>query len=224
MAHYEVFPLRTASHPFINYCYIVFDPRSRSALLIDPSWELHTIVAKLIELHATVKGILLTHAHYDHVNLAPALAEIYSCEVFMSAAEIEDYGFACHNLRSVCDGEVLDFGTMAVSCCLTPGHTSGSMCYFLEDCVFTGDTVFIEGCGGCDFTGSSAERMFESIQKIKSMAAPHLRVFPGHSFGAEPGATMAELMKQNIYFQIDAMHHFVAFRMRPMQNKAFHFR
>ncbi|UUZ97890.1 hypothetical protein LJK87_12720 [Paenibacillus sp. P25] len=66
--------------------------------------------------------------------------------------------------------------------------------------------------------------MFESIQRIKRAAAPHLRVYPGHSFGADPGETMEELMKRNIYFQMDSLSHFVAFRMRPKQRTTLNFR
>ncbi|KZS43428.1 polyketide biosynthesis protein [Paenibacillus glucanolyticus] len=224
MVNYEVFALRTVSLPYINYCYIVLDKSSRSALLIDPSWELDAILGKLNDLNADVKGIMLTHSHYDHVNLTLVLTEIFECDVFMSNVEIEDYGFHCRNLISVSDQEVISIGRTKVTCLWTPGHTSGSMCFLLEDCVFTGDTLFIEGCGGCHYPGGSAEAMFESIQKIKALAAPNLRVYPGHSYGAEPGQTIRRLYDQNIYFQLDSRKHFVDFRMRPNQKSVFNFR
>ncbi|MBU5346883.1 MBL fold metallo-hydrolase [Paenibacillus lautus] len=224
MVNYEVFVLRTVSHPFINYSYIVLDKSSRSAIIIDPSWELDTIIGKLNDLNADVKGVMLTHSHYDHVNLASVLTEIYECDVFMSSVEIEDYGFNCRNLTSLSDNEVVMFGETNVTSLWTPGHTSGSMCFLLEDCIFTGDTLFIEGCGGCNFKGASAEAMYNSIQKIKSFAAPELRVFPGHSYGTPPGQTISMLYDQNIYFQLDSLQHFVNFRMRPNQDRLFNFR
>jgi glyoxylase-like metal-dependent hydrolase (beta-lactamase superfamily II) len=142
----------------------------------------------------------------------------------MSSFEIEDYGFRCKNLMKVYDKEVLRFGETAVFCMWTPGHTSGSMCFFLKESVFTGDTLFIEGCGGCHFKGGSAEHMYDSIQRIKSYASPDMRVYPGHSFGEPPGLTIAELYERNIYVQLESRKHFVDFRMRPNQSKADHFR
>ncbi|WP_244878878.1 MBL fold metallo-hydrolase [Paenibacillus lautus] len=224
MINYEVFALRTVSQPYINYCYIVFDKGSHAAILIDPSWELDTILAKLKDLNADVRGIMLTHSHYDHINLTSVLTEIYECDVFMSSVEIEEYGFNCPNLIGLSDEETIQFGETIVTCMLTPGHTSGSMCFLLDDCMFTGDTLFIEGCGGCNFKGGSAEAMFDSIQKIKSFAAPEMRVFPGHSYGTPPGQTIRKLYDQNIYFQLDSLKHFVNFRMRPNQEGIFNFR
>ncbi len=138
MVHYEVFVLRTVSHPFINYSYIVFDKSSRSAIIIDPSWELDTIIGKLNDLNADVKGIMLTHSHYDHVNLASVLTEIYECDVFMSSVEIEDYGFNCRHLRGLSDHEVVVFGETNVTCLWTPG-------ILREVCVFCLKTVFLRG-------------------------------------------------------------------------------
>ncbi|MVO99552.1 MBL fold metallo-hydrolase [Paenibacillus lutrae] len=219
----EVFPLRTVSQPFINYSYIIFDPRSRASLLVDPSWELGTIVNKLNELQADLKGILLTHSHYDHVNLVAQLTAIYHCDVFISVKEIEDYGFKCNNLKGVNDYEVLSFEGITVTCLHTPGHSSGSMCFLLSESIFTGDTVFIEGCGSCSSQGGSAEDMFKSIQRLKSIIAPHVRVYPGHSFGSKVGEPFNNLFNQNIYFQIDSMKQFIDFRMRPNQSNLFKF-
>ncbi|WP_152397566.1 MBL fold metallo-hydrolase [Paenibacillus cellulositrophicus] len=220
---YDVYPLRTVSLPFINYTYIVVDSRTRQGMLVDPAWDIQIITGKLKELQVKVQGILLTHSHQDHVHLASELTEIYGCAVYMSAIEVDDYGFRCKNLIKVYDRERLRFGETTVTCIWTPGHTSGSMCYFLRECVFTGDTLFIEGCGECQFRGSSAEQMFDSIQKIKASVTPDMRVFPGHSFGEPPGASFSHLYDRNIYVQLESRKHFVDFRMRPNQSQAYHF-
>ncbi|WP_268964163.1 MBL fold metallo-hydrolase, partial [Paenibacillus sinensis] len=78
-------------------------------------------------------------------------------------------------------------GDTQITCILTPGHTYGSACYLTSDHLFTGDTVFIEGCGLCDTVGGDPEQMFHSIQRIKSAINPMVQIFPGHSYGKNPG-------------------------------------
>lgn len=221
---HRVTPLRVTFSHFINYVYIIHDPASGQAVVVDPSWDLNGITARLEALNADLKAILLTHSHYDHVNLAAPLVHTFSPRVYMSHEEIDYYNFRCPNLTPVHDGEQIRVGSMEITCMLTPGHSFGSMCYLMSDSFFTGDTVFIEGCGMCSFDGGSAESMYESIQRIKRTVPPHVRVYPGHSFGKEPGDPLGHLFNDNLYFQLDQKHHFVSFRMRAHQPKAFDFR
>lgn len=170
---------------------------------MDTSWEIDKITDKLHELDVDLSAILLTHSHYDHVNLAEPLQQIYHSDIYMSSAEIDFYQFRCRNLIALEDGQTFAAGGFIIRSILTPGHTAGGMCYLLSDHLFTGDTVFTEGCGICGDRGSSAEDMFHSIQRIKASIPPHVRVYPGHSFGEKPGQKMESLLKNNIYFQIE---------------------
>src|SRR6476620_12506521 len=72
-----------------NYTYLVVDPRSRQAVIIDPAWQMETIEQALIEAQASLSGILITHSHHDHVHLANPVAEKYKCPIWMSKEEIE---------------------------------------------------------------------------------------------------------------------------------------
>ncbi len=108
-----------------------------------------------------------------------------------------------------------------------PSHTgaySRRNVLFVFRSMFTGDTVFTEGCGICEDDGSSAEEMFRSIQRIKSEVSPYVRVYPGHSFGKAPGHTIEDLFQYNIYFQIDKKEYFVKFRTRKNQKGIFDFK
>ena len=93
----------------------------------------------------------------------------------------------------------------------------------LPDGLFTGDTIFTEGCGSCSSQGS-ASSMFKTIQNIKNTVDPSVRIYPGHSYGKSPGSTLDYLLKENIYFQIDKENTFINFRMRKNQKNILCFR
>lgn len=221
---YQVDIIRTSSSAFINYCYLVTDLSSKTAMIVDPAWELDKIVKRIEELGVQLKSILLTHSHYDHVHLVNPLVKMYGCIVYMSKTEIDYYKFNCNNLYGVMHFDQIDVGSLQIICLETPGHTAGGMCYYLPSSLFTGDTIFIEGCGACHFDGASAEKMYRSIQFIKKTLADSTHIYPGHSYGLSPGYMIRELMKCNIYFQLDDQKQFINFRMRENQRHLFNFK
>lgn len=221
---HEVHQIKTFHFQWCNYCYIVVDKSTQSALIIDPAWELLKISEKLSELKVDLKAIFLTHSHDDHVNLVDPLVNKFNPIVYMSKKEIEYYEYKCRNLRALNNNEKVSLGNTEVLSLLTPGHTAGSMCYLLPDSLFTGDTIFVEGCGVCNEPGGSADELFASIQRIKSEIHPYVRVYPGHSYGKNPGQTIEYLFKENLYFQIEKKEHFVNFRMRKNQKNHLDFK
>ena len=208
---------------FKNYCYIIIDTTTNFTALIDPAWELSTIEEFLKKINANLVTILLTHSHFDHVNLVKPLLKEYDPQVIMSAKEIDYYKFTCRNLTPIENGDSLKLGNTDIKCLLTPGHTAGSTCFLLSDSLFTGDTIFTEGCGSCNTDGGSPEEMYSSIQMIKNTVLPDTFIYPGHSYGKTPGHSLSYLLKENIYFHIDKLEHFISFRMRKNQNNLLDF-
>lgn len=208
---------------FKNYCYIIIDTTTNFTAIIDPAWELTTIEKFLKKINANLVTILLTHSHFDHVNLVKPLLEKYDSQVVMSAKEIDYYKFTCRNLTPIENGDSLKLGNTDIKCLLTPGHTAGSTCFLLSDSLFTGDTIFTEGCGSCNTAGGNPEEMYSSIQMIKNTVPPDIFIYPGHSFGKTPGHSLSHLLKENIYFHIDKLEHFISFRMRKNQNNLLDF-
>ncbi|GCF07141.1 putative polyketide biosynthesis zinc-dependent hydrolase PksB [Dictyobacter arantiisoli] len=204
-----------------NFNYIIVDKSSRQTAIIDPAWNEGHIIRTFDELGVKPDLILLTHSHIDHVNLVPQLVERFHSRVYMSAQEIDFYHFHSHNLFPLYDLEEIQLGETRMTCLLTPGHTVGSLCFLLSDSLFTGDTIFTEGCGICTQTGGSPEQMFESIQRIKKLVPPHVHVYPGHTYGKAPGQSIDYLLLNNIYFQFNKKEQFVQFRMRKNQPKLF---
>lgn len=198
----EVHIIRTKRLNYINYCYFVLDKRTKKTLIIDPSWEIEKFEELIKRAGTGVSLILFTHSHYDHTNLANDLYINYQPQMYMSINEMVRYGFRGIGLNGLEDGQVLEFGNRKITSILTPGHTEGSMCYLLDDCLFTGDTVFIEGCGVCNLSGSDPEQMFESLQMLKKYIKPNVKVFPAHAFGKAPGVKFSNVCRDNIYFNI----------------------
>ncbi|HEX7057819.1 MAG TPA: MBL fold metallo-hydrolase [Bacilli bacterium] len=220
---YQLFQIKLSSSGFINYAYLIMDKATKEAAIVDPAWELSKITDLLRETGAKLTTILLTHSHNDHVNLVRPLAEKYGCQVYMSKKEIEYYRFSSPNLNAVNDQDVIQLGHTPITCIFTPGHTAGGICYQLSHSLFTGDTIFAEGCGMCDTEGGSPEEMYESIQRIKAHVNPDTCVYPGHSYGKEPGAPLRHLIANNIYFQFSRKDSFIRFRMRKNQKNLLRF-
>lgn len=209
--------LEVRYHFMKNYNYLVVDPVSLQAVIVDPAWEIDTIDRALADAGATLSGILVTHSHHDHIHLCKPLAEKYDCPIWMSNAEIAASGFSARQLVGI-DTRPWMVGQMLIEPIFTPGHTPGSTCFRIGENLFTGDVLFAEGCGFCVDT-EAAYAMFESLEQLKARIEPQTRVFPGHSYGQPPGRPMSQLLRDNIYLQFKKKESFAAFRLRSGQDK-----
>jgi hydroxyacylglutathione hydrolase len=212
---YQVIQLNVSQGPFKNYTYLIVDAASQTAAIVDPAWNSALVEQQLSAAKARLTMILLTHAHFDHVNLVDELVERHPlARVFISRREAEFYGFQSQRLEWLEHQSQLDLGASRINALLTPGHTAGGMCYQFAGDLFTGDTLFVEGCGICDQPGGSATEMYHSLQLIRQLVPPHTKVYPGHSYGKTPGTSLAEILESNIYFHFEKIEDFVRFRMR----------
>lgn len=216
--------IKTQNLEMINFTYLIIDKISKEAVIVDPAWEIDKIIKEIDKYNLKITKVVLTHSHNDHVNLVEEFINRYNAEVFISKDEAEFYKYKVKNLNLVSDGDYIMVGNVAIKCILTPGHTCGSLCFYVEDELFTGDTLFIEGCGRCDLEGGSAHSMFHSIQKIKRIFSNKTKVYPGHSYGFGNGLTLLELSKINIYYNINKLEDFVNFRMRKNQSEVHEFK
>ena len=206
------------NHLFItNQCYLVYE--HNTGILVDPAWDYKLINGFLVDHNIILKAVLLTHAHPDHTNLAQQFAKTYNVPVFISAIEMDTYGFDCLHLKSVSHLQKIQIERFSITPMLTPGHTAGSICYLIDHHLFSGDTIFIEGVGIC----IDANKMYDSVQFLKHYLPCDTIFWPGHSFGEAPGKTLAYLLKNNIYFQFENRKHFVDFRTRKNQPDPFAF-
>ena len=214
----QVVVLKMCHELMKNYSYLVVDPGSRQAVIVDPAWQMEKIEQALMDTQARLSGVLITHSHPDHVHLAEPIAEEYDCPIWMAKEEIADSGFNPRRLVGI-DATPWTVGQMPIEPILTPGHTPGCMCYLIGGSVFTGDVLFAEGCGICPDV-KAAHAMFASLEVLKKRLRPETRIFPGHSYGTPPGQRLSQLLKENVYLQFADKYSFAAFRLRSGQNVA----
>ena len=217
----KVIPLQMQHLWMKNYSYIVLNLQRKEAIVVDPAWEIGKI-EKALE-GCILTGILLTHAHSDHTHLVVPLVKKYRCLVWMGRKEISHSGFYSPGLIPIEKKVPFKVAGISIIPFLTPGHTPGSMCYLIENNIFTGDTLFSEGCGACFGTEGNPQHLYASLQYLKREVLNNTLVFPGHSFGVAPGQTFESLLRSNIYLAFKNEDHFVAFRMRKGQKNLFKF-
>ena len=207
-----------------NNVYIIVDHQTKKAAVIDPATSLDEINALIKHLDLTLDTILITHVHQDHIGSVAGLVKRHNCNVYLSEKEASYYHYHCKNMHLFQDQECIQLGDTTIKCLLTPGHTAGSACFLLQQSLFSGDTIFMEGCGICISDGASAVDMFYSVEKVKQQVADSVLVYSGHTYLEDPGKSMAYLKKNNIYFNIDDQDFFVEFRMREGQENLYNFR
>ena len=162
-----------------TYTYLIADPVHKEAVLIDPV-NTHTdeYVKMLNEMGLTLKYSLETHVHADHITASGLLRQKMGAQTGVSAlcgAETADI--------QIKDGDVFSFTNgEQVKVIATPGHTKGSISFLWRDRVFTGDSLFIGGCGRTDFQSGDAGAQYDSItQKLFTLPEDTL-VYPGHDY------------------------------------------
>lgn len=212
----QVHLIRVSRQMMKNNNYLVVDADSAQAVLVDPAWEIDAIEATLARSGASLRGILITHCHPDHIDLARPLAARHGCPIWMSPQEVAASGFAAPQLVAI-DEAPLSVGALRIEPILTPGHTPGCLCYLIGEYLFTGDVLFAEGCGICPDV-DAAHQMFDSLRRLKERLAPHTRIFPGHTYVLPPGQHFSDVLNHNMYLHFDDKHAFAGFRLRKGQS------
>ena len=201
-----------------NYNYLLVDPETRLAVIVDPAWEMDKVNQAVEKAQAKLAGVLITHTHADHINLAAAVADQYKCPIWLSQEEVAHSNFSHPRLETFDEAPWL-VGGLSIRPLLTPGHTPGCVCYLVGSNLFTGDVLFAEGCGNCPDV-AAAHDMFDSLEFLKRYLKPSTRIYPGHSYGKLPGQYFANVMQDNLYLQFKDKHTFASFRLRKGQNRA----
>ena len=200
--------------PWDNFIYFIGDKATRKCAVVDPAWDADAIVAEAEKLDVTIERAFCTHSHFDHVNRVDALLKTHDIPVHMMKQEVEFSGFKCENLAPSSPGDTVTIGEHTeVTFVHTPGHTPGSTTYRVKDAIVTGDTLFIQGCGRCDFVGGDPEIMFNTLKSLTEKLPKETRLYPGHNYGPTLVSTLDSELKENPYLQHNTLQDFVAHRM-----------
>jgi len=196
----DLFLLRLDVGPMQNFSYLVGSDKTCEVFIVDPGWEPNRLLKEAETRGLTVRGILLTHHHYDHTDGVPVILKKISVPVYIHEADASLLTFKSEQIQSVAEGQTLSIGGLEVKCLHTPGHSAGGLCFLIEGHLFTGDTLFIDACGRTDLIGGNARQMAQSLKRISGLDET-IRVCPGHDYGSTPDATIGEQKKTNFYLR-----------------------
>ena len=199
--------------PMENFVYLISDVKSKRAAVVDPAWDIPTVLARAKARGVTITDILLTHSHHDHINGIEQVLAQYDAQLHLSRAEAEFWGQHLDLPTLHHGGDIITLGDTDIRLLHTPGHTPGSACYQLGNDVITGDTMFVFGCGRCDLRGGDPEVMFDTLARMGRDLPATARILPGHNYSVTPTSTMAEQIEGNPFMHFDQKAEFVEYRM-----------
>ena len=169
--------------PLATNCSILWDEQTKDAAVIDPGASGQKIADFLTASGLTLRMILLTHSHYDHIGGLRQLHELTGAPVWVSTADSTDPAEMTHGrlifTNTYDDGDELTLGSIKIHVIATPGHTPGGVCLLAGDWLFSGDTLFAGSCGRTDFRGGDQQAMLASLRRLGQLPG-NLRVLPGH--------------------------------------------
>ncbi|GAQ95361.1 glyoxylase, beta-lactamase superfamily II [Thermodesulfovibrio aggregans] len=184
---FEVGPL------FVN-SYVVYDEKTKVGIIIDPGDEPDLILDFVKEEDLNIKYIICTHGHFDHIGAVKEIKEETGADVILHREDIEIYknspqvamqffGIEIEPQpepdKLIENEETITIFGKEIKFIHTPGHSPGSMCIYIENHLFTGDTLFAGSVGRTDLIGGSMDKLLNSLKKIAKLPM-NTEVLPGH--------------------------------------------
>jgi glyoxylase-like metal-dependent hydrolase (beta-lactamase superfamily II) len=190
--------------PMQNFVYLIACPQTRAAVVVDPGWEPEKIHEALEKDDLKLKAVLVTHSHFDHVNGLDGLLQKADVPVYIHEKEAFALKKFDSNLKKVKGEDTLQIGQVSIRFLHTPGHTPGSQCFFVQDSLVSGDTLFIDYCGRCDLPGGNVEEMFSSLSRLKQLD-DKIILYPGHHYSEISRSTLGREKKDNPYLKCESL-------------------
>jgi glyoxylase-like metal-dependent hydrolase (beta-lactamase superfamily II) len=188
-----------------TYTYIISSGKGREALIIDPVIEKTEEYIKVLEnLELKLVKVIDTHIHADHISGLNELNKKTNCTRIMgetTPSEVIDI--------KVKDNEKIKIENIELTSIHTPGHTKCSYSFFMNDRVFTGDTLLINGTGRTDFQGGSAKDQYNSIFNNLLKLPEETIVFPAHDYNGKKNSTILEEKKNNPRLQVNSADEYI---------------
>lgn len=209
--------------PMENFVYVVADPLTREAVVIDAAWEIDRIVEMVQREDLKLKAALITHFHPDHLggNIMnqhiPGAAELlqrnFPIKVHVHKTEA-DYvrkiaGLSASDLIRTDENSEIRLGAHTMRLLHTPGHTPGSQCFLIDGRLISGDTLFIGSCGRVDLPGSDPAQLYDSlVNKLKRLPENTI-LYPGHNYAPQLTSTIGDEKRHNIYMRFERLEDFL---------------
>lgn len=192
-------------------CYVLKDEFSGEGMVIDPGGSAAEILAYIKAEKIAVRYILNTHGHGDHIGGNDALRQGTGARLLIHGADAPMLTDPKKNLSAymgfqaqaaaadefLTDGQQLSVGHLSFQVLHTPGHSPGGICLFGEGVLFSGDSLFAESVGRCDFPGASEAALLKSLRDKVLPLPDEVRVYPGHG----PATTIGWERQHNPYLR-----------------------
>ena len=188
-----------------TYTYIIASAKGREAVIIDPVIENVGDYVKILDgLDLKLVKVIDTHIHADHVTGASKLKKATNCATLMgehTPADTVDV--------KVKDDEVIAIDSLKIKSLYTPGHTSDSYSFLLNNYLFTGDTLLINGTGRTDFQNGSSKEAYNSLFNNILKLPEETLVYPGHDYNGKFSSTIGNEKKFNPRLQVSGVDEYV---------------
>ncbi|MEM0954863.1 MAG: MBL fold metallo-hydrolase [Pseudomonadota bacterium] len=202
------------NHPTFGYTYVLADPDTEEAALIDPvQGKMKDYVQMFNELGLVLTAAIDTQTHDDHASALPQLRALWHCETIAGQEHPSD-----DISRRVSDGDKIEIGNMALHVLHTPGHTDDSYSYLIErpgrSAVFTGDTLLVRTVGLSNQPTSNPRLHYDSLHNILAELEEDTIVYPGRDFKGWPLSTIREEKAFNPYMLAESMDEFLKLKTK----------
>ena len=188
-----------------TYTYIIASAKGREAMIIDPVIENVGGYIKLLkELDLKLVKVIDTHIHADHVTGASKLRDITKCSTIMG-----DHTPAETVEIKVKDDEYINLDNLKIRAMYTPGHTSDSYSFLMNNYLFSGDTLLINGTGRTDFQNGSSKDAYNSIFNKLLKLPDETLLYPAHDYKGEKVSTIGKEKKYNPRLQVDSVDEYI---------------
>ena len=188
-----------------TYTYIIASAKGREAMIIDPVIENVVEYIKLLkELDLKLVKVIDTHIHADHVTGASKLKDITKCSTIMG-----DHTPAETVEIKVKDDEYINLDNLKIRAIYTPGHTSDSYSFLMNNYLFSGDTLLINGTGRTDFQNGSSKDAYNSIFNKLLKLPDETLLYPAHDYKGEKVSTIGKEKKYNPRLQVDSVDEYI---------------
>ena len=188
-----------------TYTYLIASAKGREALIIDPVIEnVEEYIKLLKDLDLKLVKVIDTHIHADHVTGASKLKDITKCSTIMG-----DHTPADTVEVKVKNDEYINLDSLEIRAMYTPGHTSDSYSFFLDNCLFSGDALLINGTGRTDFQNGNAKDSYNSIFNRLLKLPDDTLLYPAHDYKGEKVSTIGKEKKFNPRLQVNNVDEYV---------------
>ncbi|WP_334141703.1 MBL fold metallo-hydrolase [Rhabdothermincola sp.] len=198
----------------VNFVYLIGDRETGEAVVVDPAYDIRGILDVVAADGMRLTGALATHYHPDHVGgdmmgyRISGVRELLMLEPVPIHVQADEAPWvqrvteaSASDLVEHTSGDTVMVGDIPIQLIHTPGHTPGSQCFFVDNRLVSGDTLFLEGCGRTDLPGGDPRALYESLTQRLAKVPDDALLFPGHLYSPEPSASMGDTRRLNFVFR-----------------------